>query len=154
LKIDETGDLVILGAGKLKPMPQDNNYAEILRAYYVKRETTSRHIQKDTAGYKPLSKDILPELWEVVNIEVEKLAMDEDSICERIERNITERFRERDMAVCRVAPILGHISPYAYDSAEDIYGAALKAEGYDISLYPKDTYRCMIDFLLRVRGLT
>jgi hypothetical protein len=70
-----------------------------------------------------------------------------------IERRIWGHFRAKEEAALEVMPILGEISPFVYDSAEDIYGEALSRTGWDIAQYPKEAYRGMIVVLLGMRGI-
>jgi hypothetical protein len=70
-----------------------------------------------------------------------------------IERRLWGHFRAKEEAALEVMPILGEISPFVYDSAEDIYGEALSHAGWDIAQYPKEAYRGMIMVLLGMRGI-
>jgi hypothetical protein len=150
-----------LKAGKLKKIDKDPS----LRAYSFKKEVEDKKsdsnvwenfLRPNSLESLSSDNDTLPDIWEIVNIEVEKIdAASEkalDEMADRICRRITERFREKEKAALTVRPILGDIKPLAYDSVEDIYRAALTAEGYDAGQYPKESYRSMIDVLLKMRG--
>ena len=60
------------------------------------------------------------------------------------------KFRDMSAAANDVRPVLGNIDTFAFDSAEDIYGAALKKSGVDIRKHPKSAWRSM--FLVMPKG--
>lgn len=79
-----------------------------------------------------------------------KKAMDEDEVKAAMDSAIAsakaetmKHFRALNSAVNDVRSILGNVDPLAFDSADDIYGAALKKNGVDITKHPKSAYRSM-----------
>jgi hypothetical protein len=102
----------------------------------------------------------IEDFYEIVNVEAEEIEDKEgndnalDEMADRICGRIAEKFRAKEQAAYAVIPLLGDISPYAYDSAEDIYKEALNRAGWDTSQYPKAAYKGMAEALLRVRGLS
>ncbi len=55
-------------------------------------------------------------------------------------------------AVEKVRPVTGNLDPMTFDSAEDVYGACLKAKGFDITKYSKVAWRGMADVILSQRS--
>lgn len=68
-----------------------------------------------------------------------------------IEANIRKRLRAQNDAARMCRPILGDIDPLVYDSANGIYGAALKAMGYDPKRYSPQAYAGMVKVALDMR---
>lgn len=65
-------------------------------------------------------------------------------------KKIEASFRERNAAAETCRAFLGRkVDPLAYDSADDIYAAALKAEGFNVSEYSPTAYKGMVDALRR-----
>lgn len=65
-------------------------------------------------------------------------------------KKIEASFRERNAAAETCQAFLGRkVDPLAYDSADDIYAAALKAEGFNVSEYAPTAYKGMVDALRR-----
>lgn len=65
-------------------------------------------------------------------------------------KKIEASFRERNAAAETCQAFLGRkVDPLAYDSADDIYAAALKAEGFNVSEYSPAAYKGMVDALRR-----
>jgi hypothetical protein len=65
-------------------------------------------------------------------------------------KKIEASFRERNAAAETCKAFLGRkVDPLAYDSADDIYAAALKAEGFNVSEYAPTAYKGMVDALRR-----
>lgn len=65
-------------------------------------------------------------------------------------KKIEASFRERNAAAETCQAFLGRkVDPLAYDSADDIYAAALKAEGFNVSEYSPTAYKGMVDALRR-----
>ena len=57
------------------------------------------------------------------------------------------KFRALSAAADACRPVLGNVDALAFDSAESIYGAALKKSGIDIRKYPRTAWRAMFDVL-------
>lgn len=57
------------------------------------------------------------------------------------------KFRALSAAADAVRPVLGNIDALAFDSADDIYGAALKKSGVNISKHPKAAWRSMFEVM-------
>lgn len=98
----------------------------------------------------------------VVNVKIEKEAAGLDEHpgapegqvvmdAATIESNIRKRFKEQSDAARTCRPILGDIDPLVFDSAAGIYGAALKALGYDPRQYNKAAYAGMVKVALDMR---
>lgn len=65
-------------------------------------------------------------------------------------KKIEASFRERNAAAETCQAFLGRkVDPLAYDSEDDIYAAALKAEGFNVSEYSPTAYKGMVDALRR-----
>lgn len=72
----------------------------------------------------------------------------EDSI-KAIEQRVTEKLRHINDAAKKVRPLVGEIAnPFAFDSAEAVYGFALEKAGKDIKKYPEAAYEGMVDMVL------
>ena len=87
----------------------------------------------------------------------EKKGMDEEEVKQAMDaalRKVQERtiakFRTLSAAADAVRPVLGNIDALAFDSAEDIYGAALKRMGIAIRNHPRSAWRSM--FQLAAKG--
>ena len=59
--------------------------------------------------------------------------------------NSVAKFRALSAAADACRPVLGNIDALAFDSAESIYGAALKKAGIDIRKHPKAAWRSMFE---------
>lgn len=57
------------------------------------------------------------------------------------------KFRALSAAVEACRPVLGNVDALAFDSADDIYGAALKKSGVNISKHPKAAWRSMYEVM-------
>ena len=88
--------------------------------------------------------------------EAMKKAMDEEEVktamdaalraaSTRAEAKVVAKFRALSAAASAVRPVLGDIDPLAFDSADSIYGAALKAQGVDVRRHPKAAWRSMFE---------
>ena len=72
----------------------------------------------------------------------------EDSI-KAIEQRVTEKLRHINDAAKKVRPLVGEIAnPFAFDSAEAVYGFALEKAGKDVKKYPEAAYEGMVDMVL------
>lgn len=58
-----------------------------------------------------------------------------------------KHFRALSSAADATRYVLGNIDPLAFDSADDIYGAALKKSGVDIKAHPKSAWRSMFSMI-------
>ena len=85
-----------------------------------------------------------------------KKAMDEEEVktamdaalraaSTRAEAKVVAKFRALSAAASAVRPVLGDIDPLAFDSADSIYGAALKAQGVDIRRHPRAAWRSIFE---------
>jgi hypothetical protein len=61
------------------------------------------------------------------------------------------KFRDLSAAAEACRPVLGNIDALAFDSADDIYGAALKKSGIDITKHPRAAWRSM--FMVLPKGV-
>lgn len=61
------------------------------------------------------------------------------------------KFRALSAAADACRSVLGNVDALAYDSAEDIYGAALKKAGINISKHPRSAWRSMFEVLPKQR---
>ena len=75
------------------------------------------------------------------------LALDANAIREQARTDTMRHFKELGVAATAMRPVLGVVDAYAYDSAADIYGAALKASGVDTSKYSRESWRGMAEML-------
>ena len=79
-----------------------------------------------------------------------KPAVSADSL-EKVKQEAKEEafkhLKELNKAARECEFLIGRQDAMAFDSAEDIYGMALKQEGYDIKKYPKEAWAAMIDVL-------
>ena len=57
------------------------------------------------------------------------------------------KFRALSAAADACRPVLGNIDALAFDSADDIYGAALRKSGVDTRKHPKTAWRSMFEVL-------
>lgn len=76
-----------------------------------------------------------------------KAAMDANTIKANVTAEITAKFKAMNKAANEVRSLVGDVDAMAFDSAEDIYGFALKHNGYDIKNYEKSAYRGMVEVL-------
>lgn len=61
------------------------------------------------------------------------------------------KFRALSAAADACRSVLGNVDALAFDSAEDIYGAALKKAGVNISKHPRSAWRSMFEVLPKQR---
>lgn len=89
-----------------------------------------------------------------------KKAMDEEEVkaamdaaiklaAKQAHDNSVAKFRALSTAADACRSVLGNIDALAFDSAEDIYGAALKKSGIDIRKHPKSAWRSMFEILAK-----
>ena len=85
-----------------------------------------------------------------------KEALDEDDVKEamdaairkgasRGEARVVARFRTLSKAAEAVRPVLGPVDVFSFDSAADIYGAALRKMGVDVRRHPRSAWRSMYE---------
>ncbi|CNI67606.1 Uncharacterized protein conserved in bacteria [Yersinia massiliensis] len=74
-------------------------------------------------------------------------AMDANTIKLQARTEAQAHFRNLNEAGRKVRDLVGEVDVMAFDSAEDIYGHALKAKGVKISQYEKSAYKGMVDML-------
>lgn len=85
-----------------------------------------------------------------------KEAMDEDDVKEamdaairkgasRGEARVVARFRTLSKAAEAVRPVLGPVDVFGFDSAADIYGAALRRMGVDVRRHPRSAWRSIFE---------
>ena len=83
-----------------------------------------------------------------------KKAMDEEEVkaamdaalrsaSSRAEAKVVAKFRALSAAASAVRPVLGDIDPLAFDSADGIYGAALRKLGIDTTKHPRAAWKSM-----------
>ena len=88
----------------------------------------------------------------------ERKAMDEEEVKAAMDAAIklaakqahdasVTKFRALSAAADICRPVLGNIDALAFDSADDIYGAALKKAGVNISKHPKAAWRSMFEVM-------
>ena len=66
------------------------------------------------------------------------------------EARITARFRSMSKAAEAVRPVVGPVDVFAFDSAQDIYGAALRVMGVDTARHPAAAWKSMYEFAREV----
>lgn len=85
-----------------------------------------------------------------------KEALDEDDVKEamdaairkgasRAEARVMAKFRTMSKAAEAVRPVLGPVDVFGFDSATDIYGAALRKLGVDVRRHPRSAWRSMFE---------
>ena len=85
-----------------------------------------------------------------------KEAMDEEDVKEamdaairkgasRGEARVVARFRTLSKAAEAVRPVLGPVDVFSFDSASDIYGAALRRMGVDVRRHPRSAWRSIFE---------
>lgn len=74
-------------------------------------------------------------------------AMDANTIKLQARTEAQAHFRNLNEAGRKVRDLVGEVDVMAFDSAEDIYGHALKAKGVKIGQYEKSAYKGMVDML-------
>ncbi|WP_019210823.1 DUF2213 domain-containing protein [Yersinia massiliensis] len=74
-------------------------------------------------------------------------AMDANTIKLQARTEAQSHFRNLNEAGRKVRDLVGEVDVMAFDSAEDIYGHALKAKGVKIGQYEKSAYKGMVDML-------
>ena len=72
-----------------------------------------------------------------------KMAMDADSIRKSVRAEMIADFKARSRAASQVRSVLGNIDVMAYDSADSIYGDALKKVGINVRAYAPSSYAAM-----------
>ena len=86
--------------------------------------------------------------------EGEKKALDEEEVkaamdaalhaaSSKAEARVVAKFRALSAAAEAVRPVLGAIDPLAFDSADGIYGAALRKMGIDTAKHPRSAWKSM-----------
>jgi len=73
--------------------------------------------------------------------------MDADTIKLQARTEAQNHFRNLNEAGRKVRELIGEVDVMAFDSAEDIYGHALKQKGVKIAQYDKASYKGMVDML-------
>lgn len=84
---------------------------------------------------------------------VRRPALDADSIRAQARADTMRHVKELGAAAMAMRPVLGVIDAFAYDSAADIYGAALRESGVETSKYPRESWRGMAEMLTKGRVL-
>ena len=85
-----------------------------------------------------------------------KEALDEEDVKEamdaairkgasRAEARVMAKFRTMSKAAEAVRPVLGPVDVFSFDSATDIYGAALRKLGVDVRRHPRSAWRSMFE---------
>lgn len=74
-------------------------------------------------------------------------AMDANTIKLQARTEAQAHFRNLNEAGRKVRDLVGEVDVMAFDSAEDIYGHALKQKGIKIAQYDKSAYKGMVDML-------
>jgi len=74
-------------------------------------------------------------------------AMDANTIKMQARTEAQAHFRKLNEAGRKVRDLIGEVDVMAFDSAEDIYGHALKQKGVKIAQYEKSSYKGMVDML-------
>ena len=85
-----------------------------------------------------------------------KEALDEEDVKEamdaairrgasRGEARVVARFRTLSRAAEAVRPVLGPVDVFSFDSASDIYGAALRRMGVDVRRHPRSAWRSIYE---------
>lgn len=93
----------------------------------------------------------------------ERKAMDEEEVKEAMDAaiklaaktahdNTVKKFRALSAAADAVRSVLGNVDALAFDSADDIYGAALRKLGVDIRKHPKSAWRSMFEIAPKVKS--
>ena len=72
-----------------------------------------------------------------------KMAMDADSIRKSVRAEMMADFKARSRAANQVRGVLGNIDVMAYDSADAIYGDALKKVGVNVRAFAPSSYAAM-----------
>lgn len=81
-------------------------------------------------------------------------AMDANSIIARARKEAMAHARSLTAAAAKVRPIVGELDAMAFDSAEDIFGHALKSQKISIKKYNPAGYEGMVDMVLGQRKQT
>lgn len=87
-----------------------------------------------------------------------KKAMDEEEVKQAMDAAMqlasknahdatVKKFRALSAAADACRPVLGNIDALAYDSADDIYGAALRKRGVDTKKHPRAAWRSMYEIM-------
>lgn len=120
--------------GMKKALGEDDELSEKMKdpAFKAAFEMGVKYGEEREGEEKYLAEDALP------------------SILAAERKKIEASFRERNAAAETCQAFLGRkVDPLAYDSADDIYAAALKAEGFNVSEYSPTAYKGMVDALRR-----
>ena len=141
-----------------KPEAEDEEEDEYLKGYMKKAadacgmDAESEEFQNAFAeGMKYAEGRKKPEVEpEAKDEELEekkdvKAAM--DAAIKKVKAESLKHFRALSTAAEATRSVLGNIDALAFDSAEDIYGAALKKAGVDLKGHPKSAYRSMFSVM-------
>lgn len=79
--------------------------------------------------------------------EKKEAAMDANTIMQKARVEAQSHFRSLNEAGRAVRELVGELDVMAFDSAEDIYGHALKQKGVNIKNYDKAAYKGMVDIM-------
>lgn len=71
---------------------------------------------------------------------------------EAIRRDVVAQLRARHDAVRNVAPVLGYQDPFSFESAEDIYKAALEELSFDCRSIPRDSWAAVATTMAQKQG--
>jgi len=77
----------------------------------------------------------------------EEATMDANAIALKAQNDAMAKFRSLNEAGRKVRDLIGEVDVMAFDSAEDIYGHALKQKGIKVKDYDKAAYKGMVDML-------
>nr|WP_227667043.1 DUF2213 domain-containing protein [Klebsiella variicola]CEP28744.1 conserved hypothetical protein [Klebsiella variicola] len=86
--------------------------------------------------------------------EKKEAAMDANTIKQQARVEAQSHFRSLNEAGRAVRELVGELDVMAFDSAEDIYGHALKQKGVNIKNYDKAAYKGMVDIMAASKPAT
>ncbi|WKL60348.1 DUF2213 domain-containing protein [Klebsiella variicola] len=86
--------------------------------------------------------------------EKKEAAMDANTIMQKARVEAQSHFRSLNEAGRAVRELVGELDVMAFDSAEDIYGHALKQKGVNIKNYDKAAYKGMVDIMAASKPAT
>lgn len=133
----------------------EENGAESIRAM-LEGKVPDEVIEKMLAALTVVAGDELTEeeKAEAERLEKERLekekstpTMDANTIRTQALAESKAHFKSLNEAGGKVRGLVGEVDVMAFDSAEDIYGHALKQKGVNIKLYDKAAYKGMVDML-------
>ncbi|CAI1770726.1 Uncharacterized protein conserved in bacteria [Serratia fonticola] len=133
----------------------EENSAESIRAM-LEGKVPDEVLEKMLAALTVVVGDELTEeeKAEAERLEKERLekekstpAMDANTIRTQALAESKAHFKSLNEAGGKVRGLVGEVDVMAFDSAEDIYGHALKQKGVNIKLYDKAAYKGMVDML-------